>query len=368
MLIIGDNRDLDSGAEVEVLGWLHEADFPGIIVWGGNVPARRKHRPAHRAAVSEPEITGTGRESDFIYIGPFGADIVEVKGAKTATKGVLHCTVKSRWRLDGLARGVDPIHVRASDTNPFDQVKDYRQRVKNLIHSKVGRTDIYLRGLVLIVPLTEDQWTLDAPDTADLPEGDNLLLTKTPAPLLDWLIATQRGDTVCDIEFVERMVTALGFDVASELEPGQLEAAGFAEAGVPAPALPVRATHNAAVATLGAPPGLGTELPWATSTPESAVAENPSAAIVIPERPVVVPVPARRQVRPVTVLAASAAVVFAASAGWSFLDHGHESHQDAPASGTAPVSAIVDPALPGCAQTMPQTPVVKACFPFQQGC
>ncbi|NKY52585.1 NERD domain-containing protein [Nocardia vermiculata] len=183
--------------ERQVLEFLQDyGTNPGVAISGLNVPDQHRRRTT---------------EADIVVFTPFTAAVIEVKGILEPSGGTLFCGSNGRWSLSGVTG--DPVHVRAHDRNPLDQVSEPMFGLKNLARV-VGRDDtLFVNGLVVVVPHPGASVSLDKPP---LPTGRDVLLGAEPTPLWQWFNrkAFQVRDDPWTVELVIAVLAATGLDQA----------------------------------------------------------------------------------------------------------------------------------------------------------
>jgi hypothetical protein len=324
MLIINDDRPI-SGAEKVVLARLRKIRGPGIVLSGCYVPGRT--------------VTGgrqVGQEVDAVLITPRLLAAIEVKGIVVfAASGVLTCGPNGRWTLPSIEG--DPVHVRASDTNPLDQVTGGMYGLKDIAETVTG-SEVFVPGLVAVVP-NKGAITLDK-GRVPMPTGRDVILD---SELADWLTGSSHRPRVWDAAGVYALLDALG--LAETVTYDAVVAAGFT-----APAT--------AAAEQQAPPQSAPAPARRTAAPKKA-APKPRARRRRPAR--------RRRgwTRPVVLAAAVICLIAGLRLFGPVLSTAvHSVHGP---SATAPAAPAVAPPAPAVQQA-PPPPSSVTCYPFQTGC
>ncbi|MGW4774190.1 nuclease-related domain-containing protein [Nocardia sp. NPDC004278] len=189
MLVINGDREMP-GTEKRVVGWLqsHSAN-PAIAISGCYIPDRRGRR---------------SEEADLVVITPQTCFVIEVKGILKRASGVLTCPINARWHLSDVDG--DPVHVRAGDNNPMDQVTGRMYDLKALAE-QAGGHDLFVAGLVLVIPQYRTTVTLNK---GPMPVGRDVLLGDRPNELLAQLYrAARRSETPWTADLVLKLLAAL---------------------------------------------------------------------------------------------------------------------------------------------------------------
>ncbi|MEU7631838.1 NERD domain-containing protein [Nocardia sp. NPDC049220] len=331
ILILNGDRPKMPRSEKEVISWLRElGSVSGVAISGCLVP--------------RDDREDISCEADLLLFTPHGCVVLEAKSPQPGDGGNLPCLANDRWRFDGSSE--DALLVSGKHTNPLDQVRRPVFGLKNLIEHLTQREDVFVSGVVIVVP-NGAPITLKKP--AILPDGFDVWLGEGPTQLLADLNRTlERRYSVWDAEMVLGVLHALEI---TSITLDDLRKRGFpadrSAAVSKSTALAVRPAVEIVPVT---PPGL----PMAPPPPSLAVIDSHLDSRVVSARP-------NLHIGSRTITAGALAVV-AGCVLWSMLTQ----NSDAPA-----------PADPGHSQVTPtvSTPKVpdnyqvpKACYPFQTGC
>lgn len=386
MLVINGDRSRIPATEKTVLHWLRswhgEHMIAGVAISGCYIG---DHRRRH---------TRNATEADLVVITPHACVAIEVKGITAPISGELSCPANGPWSMPGITG--DPVHIRRSDANPFDQVGASTFNLKNL--AKQLGIDAFVSGLVLVLP--HPGCTLALAKT-DLRTGIDVVVGN-PGDLRAWFHTTVNRRASWDAEQAHAVLTALNFghavtvyDLIAEGFPGQ--AAQPADAK-PAPPLRqqrsprpdlgqdlwpdhrvvARAPVRRAIPRSTTPPAWAPIAARFKDRPRPDHAFYPQFTAASP--PDFAPPPKRRWPRqsdgqmPAAVekLAAIGVIAILICGFWLFVRH---SADPAPARSTEPeltqASFQAPPAavgeVPG-QQTPPPASRGIECFPFQSGC
>ncbi|MET7770259.1 NERD domain-containing protein [Nocardia sp. NPDC005366] len=211
MLVINERAALPR-SEQRVLDWMRtwtgQYIIVGLAISGCYVPERHRE--------------GDTQEADLVVITPRAVVVIEVKGTvPDATSGVLSVQANGRWRLSGFDG--DPIHVRDSDTSPFDQVTNNVFNLKELVRKH--HADAYVDGLIVVVPSWESTITLEVESRQ---HGCGVVLGSTPGELRAWLHRTSNRKLLWTAEAVHALLVDL--NLGDQLTVEDLLAEGFPSA------------------------------------------------------------------------------------------------------------------------------------------
>ena len=375
MQVINGNRPKMSGAERAVITWLeNDCPIPGIAFSGCHVTDR----------------DGRGsQEADLVVFTPETAACVEVKGIrKRHTSGTLSCPVNGRWNLPGIEG--DPVHVRAGDTNPLEQLAGVMYSFKHLA-AQTADHDMFIAGLVLVVP-NGGSLRLDK-GPVPMPTGRDVLLGDDADDLFNWLrIATRRREQPWTAELVTDIAAALG--MTDSVSRDELAAIGFPTAAAPAPSgivVDLNPTVDESPLPLTQPIEPRPSAARAVEHDLGRPAETRNAAAIPPLYPAEpdLEVDARRR-RPVrAAVLAGAAICLLGGGAWALSNgtnsqaqHGttHPSTSTAVTPEQAAADAPAPPAeaIPAAPPPAPAAPVDsgpvlfppadRPCYPFQTNC
>ncbi len=218
MLIINAETRKPS-TEQKALGFLRDySSNPGIAVSGLQIPDRHRRRTT---------------EADVVVFTPFAAAVIEVKGILERIGGTLSCPINGRWSMHGIDG--DPVHVRGHDINPLHQVADPMYDLKNLAGELEPGRELFVDGLVLVVPHPGTTVSLDK---SALPPGRDVLLGNDAAQLWKWLNrkAFRARTDPWTAELVVAVLAAIGLDQARHPEEAATLRAALIREGFPAEA------------------------------------------------------------------------------------------------------------------------------------
>ncbi|WP_067891690.1 nuclease-related domain-containing protein [Nocardia vaccinii] len=210
MLVLNGDRGGIPSTEKIILDWLRAwngADMVGGVAISGCYLTDRRH--GRRAT-----------ETDLVVITPHTCVVVEVKGITLPVGGVMSCPANGPWSIPGVAGS--PVHVRANDLNPLNQVREGTFNLKNLA-KRIG-IDAFVSGLVLIVPHQGRSVTVA---TQDLPTGTDVL-AGSASELLAWFGKSGRRAAAWTAEQAHALLTVLNFGEAVTI--AELAAQGFSAA------------------------------------------------------------------------------------------------------------------------------------------
>ncbi|MGV9674953.1 NERD domain-containing protein [Nocardia sp. NPDC003482] len=214
MLVVNGERRGIPPTERMVLDWLRGWNgtykIVGVAVSGCYVPDRRGGTRAD--------------ETDLVVITPEACVVVEVKGITAPVGGILDCPPGGPWTLEGFDGS--PLHVRAGDQNPLDQVSGAMYGLKNLT-KRLG-LETFVSGLVLIMTQPGQEITLRKEQSRT---GMDVLVAD-PAELRAWFRRAARRKSVRGAEQTHALLEALNF--GRSLTIADLVAEGF-DSESPAP-------------------------------------------------------------------------------------------------------------------------------------
>ncbi|MEU6563577.1 nuclease-related domain-containing protein [Nocardia nova] len=185
------------GTEQKALGFLRDySRNPGIAISGLQIPDRHRRRTT---------------EADVVVFMPFAAAVIEVKGIVQPVGGTLSCPVNGRWSMPGIDG--DPVYASGHHINPLHQVADPMYDLKNLANELEPRRELFVDGLVLVVPHPGTSVSLDK---SALPAGRDVLLGNDSGQLWKWLNrkAFRARTDPWTVELVVAVLAAIGLDQA----------------------------------------------------------------------------------------------------------------------------------------------------------
>ncbi|MGW5230402.1 hypothetical protein ACWEP5_36410 [Nocardia niigatensis] len=226
--VVNAARDGIADTERQVIAALRAWDVPGIAVSGAKVP-----------------VSGGGSaEADLVVILPNLAVVWEVKGLVKRLGGRLFCPVQGDWSLPGIPG--DPVHTQAGG-NPREQLEKVMFGFKNFAKD-VTEANLYVEGLVVVVPWPERPITLDK-GRIPMPTGQDVTVFSADQ-LRAWADRRAHRDVAWTAARVSKVLEALGFGYANRnpdkrVTFAELTAAGFpittTAAADPEPAAPALA-------------------------------------------------------------------------------------------------------------------------------
>ncbi|MFF0494478.1 NERD domain-containing protein [Nocardia sp. NPDC004068] len=367
-------------------GWNGTYKIVGVAVSGCYVPDRRGGTRAD--------------ETDLVVITPEACVVVEVKGITAPVGGILDCPPGGPWTLEGFDGS--PLHVRAGDQNPLDQVSGAMYGLKNLT-KRLG-LETFVSGLVLIMTQPGQEITLRKEQSRT---GMDVLVAD-PAELRAWFRRAARRKSVRGAEQTHALLEALNF--GRSLSIADLVAEGFGSespapqqdwplqpphptdqsppitrlpTGEPSPQIPPSATANPdpepSAHRLTNPPGLKSTPTPGPSPRVTTPTDNPARRLTTPPGlrsspppepppPTTPPArsPARRRVPGLRAVVAVVLLAVVAVVFWLVV-HGRVGVGPGGAGTTTPVTPSVVEQSPQPPQA-PPPPRPTACYPLQPNC
>ncbi|MEU7631792.1 nuclease-related domain-containing protein [Nocardia sp. NPDC049220] len=355
MLVVRASRKSIPGTERQVIDWLRTDAIPGIAVSGCRIPSR--HRGRNRS-----------EEADLVVFTPQTVAVIEVKGIRKRVGGVLYSPVNGRWAMAGIVG--DPVHVRASDTNPLDQASERMYDLKHVIEQVGDGQGAFVSALVTVMPIPGFPITLER-GPIPMPTGCEILLGAGPRELHEWFgRAARRREAPWTVERVFAVLAALGDH--REISIADLLAAGFISKHSRHDQRSVENPRNPIFAAPAPPADVNSTADHSATRTAEANTVNYSEY-----RPGLASVPTARS-HPFRSLVVAAAALIVVGGGLWWFAAGAESgtartdnHTPAVTSSVTEPLSPTPPPIPEAAptQTPPPPPPRRAgCYPFQKNC
>ncbi|MFR9753944.1 nuclease-related domain-containing protein [Nocardia sp. 004] len=358
MLVVNGDRRRMPQTEQTAVTWLRNWNtIDGVAISGCYLP---DHDNPHAAT-----------EGDIVVITPHGCGVIEVKGILGQVSGTIRCPPNGPWKMPGISGS--PVHVRAGDANPLDQVMDGTFNLKNLAAAQGIQTFVF--GLVLVFAWPSH--TVEV-DTETLPRGIEVLAGDATV-LQKWFHRRARSPKTWTAQQAHILVTALNF--GDDITISDLIAEGFADGNIAAAAA-LDAEPTSVWATRPSLPVPGAT--WAAAPShidEPITTPPPFTGYTLIPIPIAAPIHTRPQQRRhgAQRLGAIAMIVVMSGGLWLFAQWrndelrphpGSDSETTQPTIETPPAPTADTPATQPPISPVPEVAPVppSSCSPFQPGC
>ncbi|MFI7669043.1 hypothetical protein [Nocardia sp. NPDC049526] len=224
MLVVNE-RAAVTRSEQCVLDWMRTWTGQYVIV---GLAISGWHRP-------DRNCEGTVLEAGLVVFTPRAMVVIEAE--ETAAEVATGVSGQADGRSRVLGFSGDPVHVRDSDTSPFDRVTSRVVDLEELVREQ--HPDAFVDGLIVVVPPRDASVTLDI----EASEHGNCVVLGSSAGLRAWFHRTANRKLIWTAEQVHALLGELRLSHVVTVE--DLEAEGF-------PAQSGRRTRTESRALVGA--------------------------------------------------------------------------------------------------------------------